>query len=161
MHSNELIECVRQAVIKYSDNLRRLAFTYVKSVHSAEDIVQDVFLTYLQKAPDFDSAEHEKAWLLRVTINKSRNVIKTGWYRSRLKLTEERGYLLPEQSEVLEAVLSLAEKYRLPIHLYYYEGYSIEEIAKLLDTNPATVGTRLARARGLLRQSLGGFEDEA
>lgn len=161
MHSNELIECVRQAVIKYSDNLRRLAFTYVKSVHSAEDIVQDVFLTYLQKAPTFESAEHEKAWLLRVTINKSRNMLKTGWFRSRFELTEERGYLPPEQSQVLEAVMSLAPKYRLPIHLYYYEGYSIEEIAALLDTNPATVGTRLARARGLLRQSLGGFEDEA
>ena len=161
MHSNELIECVRQAVIKYSDNLRRLAFTYVKSVHSAEDIVQDVFLTYLQKAPAFESAEHEKAWLLRVTINKSRNMLKTGWFRSRFELTEEAGYLPPEQSEVLEAVLSLAEKYRLPIHLFYYEGYSIEEIANILDTNPATVGTRLARARGLLKQSLGGFEDEA
>ncbi len=161
MHSNELIECVRQAVIKYSDNLRRLAFTYVKSVHSAEDIVQDVFLTYLQKAPEFESAEHEKAWLLRVTINKSRNILKTGWFRSRFELTEEAGYLPPEQSQVLEAVLSLLPKYRLPIHLYYYEGYSIEEIANILDTNPATVGTRLARARGLLRQSLGGFEDEA
>lgn len=161
MHSNELIECVRQAVIKYSDNLRRLAFTYVKSVHSAEDIVQDVFLTYLQKAPKLESAEHEKAWLLRVTINKSRNMLKTGWFRSRFELTEEHGYLPPEQSQVLEAVMSLAPKYRLPIHLYYYEGYSIEEIADILDTNPATVGTRLARARGLLRQSLGGFEDEA
>ncbi|HNX15365.1 MAG TPA: sigma-70 family RNA polymerase sigma factor [Oscillospiraceae bacterium] len=161
MHSNELIECVRQAVIRYSDNLRRLAFTYVKSVHSAEDIVQDVFLTYLQKAPEFESAEHEKAWLLRVTINKSRNMLKTGWFRSRFELTEEAAYLPPEQSQVLEAVMALAEKYRLPIHLYYYEGYSIEEIAKLLDTNPATVGTRLARARGLLKQSLGGFEDEA
>ena len=161
MHSNELIECVRQAVITYSDNLRRLAFTYVKSVHSAEDIVQDVFLTYLQKAPAFENTEHEKAWLLRVTINKSRNMLKTGWFRSRFELTEERGYLPPEQSQVLEAVLSLAPKYRLPIHLYYYEGYSIEEIANILDTNPATVGTRLARARGLLRQSLGGFEDEA
>ncbi len=161
MHSNELIECVRQAVTTYSDNLRRLAFTYVKSVHSAEDIVQDVFLTYLQKAPEFESAEYEKAWLLRVTINKSRNMLKTGWFRSRFELTEEVGYLPPEQSQVLEAVMSLAEKYRLPIHLYYYEGYSIEEIATILDTNPATVGTRLARARGLLRQSLGGFEDEA
>jgi len=160
MHSNELIECVRQAVIKYSDNLRRLAFTYVKSVHSAEDIVQDVFLTYLQKAPEFENAEHEKAWLLRVTINKSRNALKAGWFRSRYELAKETAYLPPEQSEVLEAVLSLEEKYRLPIHLYYYEGYSIEEIAKLLDTNPATVGTRLARARGLLKKSLGGFDDE-
>ncbi len=161
MHSNELIECVGRAVARYSDNLRRLAFTYVKSVHSAEDVVQDVFLAYLQKAPKFESAEHEKAWLLRVTINKSRNAVKTGWFRSRFELAEETGYLPPEQSEVLEAVLSLAPKYRLPVHLYYYEGYSIREIANVLGTNPATVGTRLARARGLLRQSLGGFEDEA
>lgn len=151
---------MEQAVIRYSDSLRRLAFTYVKSVHDAEDVVQDVFLTYLRQAPSFESDAHERAWLYKVTANKSRNVRKAGWFRNRCELSEELGYLPEEQSGVLEAVLSLSEKYRLPIHLFYFDGYSIEEIARLLKAKPATIGTRLARGRSLLKKQLGGFDDE-
>ncbi len=160
-HSKELVECVEKAVVRYSDSLRRLAFTYVKSVHDAEDIVQDVFLAYLREAPSFESEAHEKAWLYKVTANKSRNARKAGWFRNRCELPEELGYLPEEQSGVLEAVLSLHEKYRLPLHLFYFDGYSIEEIARLLNAKPATIGTRLARGRSLLKKQLGGFDNEA
>ncbi len=97
-HSEELSKCVERAVVQYSDSLRRLAFTYVKSVHDAEDIVQDVFLAYLREAPPFESEAHEKAWLYKVTANKSRNARKAGWFRNRCELPEELGYLPEEQS---------------------------------------------------------------
>lgn len=159
-HSTELIECVEKAVAKYSSSLRKIAFTYVCSVHDAEDIVQEVFLAYFRQAPSFENEEHEKAWLIRVTINKSHDLTKSGWFKNRLELPDDLSYIPEDESEVLEAVLSLGEKYRIPVHLYYYEGYSIEQIAKLLGIRPATIGTRLSRARTQLKKLIGGFDDE-
>lgn len=126
----------------------------------AEEVTQEVFLSYLQKRPVFESAEHEKAWLIRTTINKSKNMLKTGWFKSRNPVPENLSYLPKEENEVLQAVLALDSKYRIPIHLHYYEGYSIQEIAVILRAKPATVGTWLARGRLLLREKMGGMEDE-
>ena len=140
--------------------LRKIAFTYVKSVPDAEDVVQDVFLAYLRSNTLFESEEHEKAWLIRATINRSRDLLRAHWFRFRQELPDNLSYMPTEQSEVLEAVLSLNIKYRLPVHLYYYEGYSIKEIAHILEEKPATIGTRLARGRSILKKTLGGFDDE-
>jgi RNA polymerase sigma-70 factor (ECF subfamily) len=126
----------------------------------AEDIAQDVFLAYLTANVTFLSEEHEKAWLIRVTVNKSKNYIKTHWFRGRTSLSEDLSYLPEEENEALSAVLELDVKYRLPIHLFYYESYSLKEIADILQTNPATIGTRLARARGILKKKLGGINYE-
>lgn len=155
----ELSENIQNAVQRCSGSIIRLAFTYVKSMADAEDIAQDVFLAYLKTAPTFESPEHEKAWLLRVTANKSKNYLKAGWFNNRESLPEDLSYLPEEENEVLAAVMELEEKYRLPIHLHYYEGYSIQEIATALSAKPATVGTWLARGRELLRGKLGGSQD--
>ncbi|SET14269.1 RNA polymerase sigma factor [Paenibacillus sp. NFR01] len=159
-NSSELNESVRRALDLYSQSLIKVAFAYLKNIADAEEVAQDVFLTYLQKRPVFESSEHEKAWLIRTTINKSKNMLKAGWFKSRNPVPEDLSYLPSEESEVLQAVLSLDKKYRIPIHLHYYEGYSIQEIAELLNAKPATVGTWLARGRLLLKETIGGLENE-
>jgi RNA polymerase sigma-70 factor (ECF subfamily) len=159
-NSFELNESVRRALDLYSQSLIKIAFAYLKNIADAEEVAQDVFLAYLQKRPVFASGEHEKAWLIRTTINKSKNMLKAGWFRSRNPVPEDLSYLPKEESEVLQAVLALDKKYRIPIHLHYYEGYSIQEIATILQAKPATVGTWLARGRLLLKEKIGGMEDE-
>ncbi|RXZ82646.1 sigma-70 family RNA polymerase sigma factor [Paenibacillaceae bacterium] len=156
--SSELNESLKLAVVNYSDSLLKVAFTYLKSVAEAEEVVQDVFLTYLKKSPVFENSEHEKAWLIRTTINRSKNVLKAGWFRSRNPIPEHLTYLPAEEQTLLQAVMALNSKYRLPIHLHYYEGYSIDEIATILHAKPATVGTWLARGRQHLKEAIGGFE---
>lgn len=157
--SSELNEGLRDAVARYSDNLIKIAFAYLKNVPDAEEVAQDVFVAYLQKAPVFESSEHEKAWLIRTAINKSKNMLKTGWFTRRSPLPDNLSYLPGEDHAVLQAVLALAPKYRIPIHLFYFEGYSLEEIAEILHARPATVGTWLARGRTQLKEMLGGWQD--
>ncbi len=145
-----------RAVHLYSVMLRKIAFTYLKSIPDAEDVVQEVFIAYLRQAPEFTSDGHEKAWLIRVTVNKSIDYMKARRRRNHSELPEYLAELPDDEGHVLAAVLSLDPKYRLPVHLHYYEGYSIEEIAKILKTKPATIGTRLSRGRNLLKEILGG-----
>ena len=154
--SYELNESVRKAVVNYSDSLVKIAFAYLKNVADAEEVAQEVFLAYLQKSPVFDSVDHEKAWLIRTTINKCKNLLKTGWFKSRNPIPDNLSYLPKDEYMVMQAVLSLDKKYRVPIHLHYYEGYSLEEIADILHAKPATVGTWLARGRNQLKEVIGG-----
>lgn len=151
---------IERAVRAHSPALYRLAYTQLRSRADAEDAVQETFLTYLRRAPDFASPDHERAWLMRVTLNRCRDMLRSPWHRRRDELPEDlTAEPADEAAELLEAVLTLPPKYRAPIHLYYYEGYAIREIADLLGCRPATVGTRLARARRLLRQALTEEED--
>jgi RNA polymerase sigma-70 factor (ECF subfamily) len=152
-------EAAGRVVGLYAKSLARLAYTYLKNVPDAEDAVQDVLLKYLRAAPAFRGAEHEKAWLIRVTLNHCKNLLKRRRAERRQALPDGLGTMAAEESEVLRAVMSLEEKYRLPVHLHYYEGYAIREIAGILGEKPATVGTRLARARERLRGMIGGIED--
>ncbi|WP_028594432.1 sigma-70 family RNA polymerase sigma factor [Paenibacillus assamensis] len=158
--SFELNDSIQQAVATYSKNMIRIAFAYVKNVQDAEDIAQDVFLTYMQKQPVFENKEHEKAWLIRIAINKSKNFLKSGWFRTKKTIPDDLSYLPKEEGELLQAVLLLDRKYRIPLHLFYYEGYSIQEIAEILQTNASTIGTRLARGRHLLKTEIGGIVHE-
>ena len=137
---------------QYYDSLTKLAFSYLKNMFDAQDIVQEVFMSYIRTAPDFESDEHEHSWLLRVTINKCKDNLKSAWRKNTEKII---WYTPPPQEniELLSAVMSLPEKYRIPVHLFYYEDMSIEEIAALIREKPATVGTRLARARKILKKS--------
>lgn len=151
---------LHRVVKNYSNHIIRIAFTYVKNIADAQDVTQEVFLAYYMKKPKFRSEEHEKAWLIRVAINKSKNYVKARWFRERNPLPEDLSYLPKDEDMVLSEVLNLDEKYRLPIHLHYYEGYSVQEIAKLLHAKPATIGTRLARGRQLLKKQLGGMNYE-
>lgn len=150
----------REVVAKHSKSLVRLAFTYVKNEQDAEDVVQEVFLSWLRAAKAFSGEEHEKAWLIRATINRCKNLLKSRWFRGRRPLTDDLSCLVREESALLSAVLELDEKYRLPIHLHYYEGYEIREIAEMLGESPATIGTRLARGRERLKTKIGGMPDD-
>lgn len=156
----ELNGFVQSAVHKYSQTVAKTAFSYLKNTTDAEDITQEVFLTLMQKRPEFENQEHLKAWLIRVAINKCKNYLKSSWFRKRKPMPEEIPYLPQEQNELLSTVLTLDVKYRLPIHLYYYEGYSIKEIAEILGKNASTIGTRLARGRKALKNMIGGVDDE-
>lgn len=161
MHkSYELNGFIEAAVKNHSHTVVKTAFAYLKNANDAEDITQDVFLILMQRHPTFESEVHLKSWLIRVTINKCKNFIKSGWFKSSNPIPETLSYLPSEESELLLAVLSLDVKYRLIIHLYYYEGYSIKEISEILNLPQATVGTRLARGRKILKEIIGGFDDE-
>ena len=157
---SELNGRIQRAVCMHMQSIVRVAYTYVRSIQDAEDIAQDTFVSYLKAGKTFESDEHEKAWLLRVCINKSKNLLGSGWQKSRNPLPEDLAVLPPEENAVLAAVLRLDEKYRTPIHLYYYEGYAIADIARLLQLPSATVGTRLARAKAQLKKQIGGAFDE-
>lgn len=157
---SELNGFLQDAVRNHSKTVARAAFAYLKNTADAEDITQEVFLALLEKRPAFENEEHLKAWLLRVAVNKSKNTLKSGWFSRTQPLYEALPDLSPEENETLSCVLSLDEKYRIPIHLFYYEGYSIEEIAGILHLKPATVGTRLARGRAMLKRMIGGTEHE-
>lgn len=140
---------------RHTDLITRTVFTYVKNIQDAQDITQEVFISLLQEKKDFQDDEHLKAWLLRVAINKSKNHLRSSWFKKKVSLSEELSYLPEENVHLLEAVMSLPEKYRTPLHLHSYVGYSIKEIAKLLKKKEATIGTRLARAKKLLREKIG------
>lgn len=155
---------IRQIVTKYSNTLYRVAFTTLKNNSDAEDVVQEVFLRLLKNDPRFDSPEQQKAWLIRVTINLSRDLLRRS---SRKDIPLESCAELAQtdggepDGGVLPAVLALPEKYRTVIHLFYYEDYTIKEIARILSLSGATVGTRLSRGRAMLRKMLeGGFFDD-
>lgn len=150
------------AVKQHENTLYRAALAILADVQEAEDAVQDAFIAYLEKAPDFDGPEHEKAWLIRVTINACRDLVKS-FFRSRTvpleELLDQPAPLSEEHREVLEAVLALPRKYRDAVYLHYYEGYTAAEIGKLLGKNTNTVYTLLTRAREQLRKTLGGDRD--
>ncbi len=152
MYSFASDEYIEQTVKKYSSSMLKTAFSLLKSTADAEDAVQEAFMKLITKAPEFENDEHQKAWLLRVTVNISKNMLKSA-KRKNLPLTEEIPYR-EKENDVLPYVLALDEKYRGVIHLYYYESYTIKEIAEILSLPSATVGTRLSRARKMLKKSM-------
>ncbi len=151
-----------RAIGQYGDMVRRLCLVHLKNPADTEDIFQNVFLKYVLSPVVFESPEHEKAWLIRVTINACKDLVKS-FFRSRTvpleELLDQPAPLLEEHQEVLEAVLDLPRKYRDAVYLHYYEGYTAAEIGKLLGKNANTVYTLLTRAREQLRKTLGGDRD--
>lgn len=140
---------------QYAPAVYRLAYARTGSRTDAEDIMQEVFLRLIQVKPTFPSQAHAKAWLLRVTSNCSNDLFRLPWRRREEPLEEETAISeVLEDGSVTEAVLSLPARYRIPIHLFYYEGYSVAEIAKIVGKREGTVKTRLFRARKLLRDKL-------
>lgn len=148
-----------RALALYADTVRRICLMHLKSIADAEDVFQEVFLKYVLRDAPFDSAEHEKAWLIRVAINACRDTLKSFFRKNVVSLNElltEPPDLRSHEKELLEAVLALPEKYRDVIYLHYYEGYTAPEIAALLGRKENTIYTWLARARGELKRELGG-----
>lgn len=146
-----------RAVETYGDMVRRLCVLHLKNKQDTEDVFQTVFLKYLLHDAPFASKEHEKAWLVRVTVNACRDVLRSFFRKSSvsLELAEELS-AEEEDREVLRAVLELPPKYKDAVYLHYYEGYSAAEIGKILQKKENTVYTWLARGREILRQRLGG-----
>ena len=146
-----------RAIDLYGDTVKRICMIHLKNYADTEDIFQTVFLKYVLKSPEFHSLDNEKAWIIRVTINACRDLLKS-FFRSRSlpldSLREKPGEPAPDHSDVLEAVLALPSKYKDVIYLYYYEEYSAEEIGQILRKNKNTVYTLLSRGRQLLRSSL-------
>lgn len=139
----------------HSPMLLRLACTRLDSPADAEDVVQEVFLRLLATHPQLRDAEHEKAWLIRTTLHRAADLHRSAARRNvPLEEAAARAAAPEEGSEVLAAVRGLPEKYSAVLHLHYYEGYAIKEIAKLLGLPASTVGTRLARGRDRQRQLL-------
>lgn len=154
---------VNRAVEKYSDMVRRLCMIHLKNYADTEDIFQTVFLKYVLSSVSFENEEHEKAWLIRVTINACKDLLKS-FFRSRTvsldSLLERPAEMPSDHREVLEAVLSLPPKYRDVVYLHYYEDYSAPQIGRILGKNVNTIYTLLTRSKKLLREKLGGEEYE-
>ena len=146
-------EAEQEAVVRrYSEMVYRLARSQVRTRADAEDLYQEVFLRYFRAAPDFESEEHRKAWLLRVTLNCAKKFWASAWVRHTVPLEETEPFSEPEDRQLYEALQSLPGKYRVVLHLFYYEDLSTEEIGRLLGRRSATVRTQLTRARRLLRE---------
>lgn len=144
----------------YSDTVYRIAYARTRNHQDAEDITQNVFLKYVAAKKAFDSEEHRKAWILRVAVNCTNDYVKSAYYRKRAALEDipeqgaEQSYEIEEKSEVYYAVQSLPEKYRIPIHLFYYEDMSIAQIAAATSQTQSTVRSQLTRARNMLKKIL-------
>lgn len=152
---------VNRAVEQYADTVRRICLVHLKNYADTEDIFQTVFVKYLLHTAPFASPEHERAWIIRVTINACKDLLRSVFRRRTLSLEEVAEQPAPadEHRAVLQAVQALPAAYRDVVYLHYYEGYTAPEIAGILGKNVNTVYTRLTRARGMLRRTLGGDDD--
>ncbi len=151
---------VNQAIEYHGDTVRRLCMIHLKNHADSEDVFQTVFLKYALHDEPFESLQHENAWFIRVTLNACRDLLRR-FFRSRTVSLEELMEIPQEMTdsyrEVLEAVLSLPERYRIPIYLHYYEGYTAPDIGRMLRKNVNTVYSLLNRGKTMLKEAL---EDE-
>ena len=142
---------------KYKNNIFAIGFNYFRNATDADDVVQETFLKLYKCGTEFESELHMRNWLIRVAINECKRVTLSTWYKRKVTLEEYADKLVwnqPEESELFFAVMQLPTKYRLVIHLYYYEDYSVKEIAELCGISQSVVTTRLMRGREKLKKSL-------
>ena len=147
------------AIELYADMIRRICLLHLKNHEDTEDVLQEVLLKYILRSDVFASAEHEKAWFIRVTLNSCKDLLKSLFRKRTVPLellAEESASVLPENLEVIEAVLALPERSKLVIYLHYYEGYTAKEIGKLLNKKENTIYSLLSRGREQLKLELGG-----
>ena len=133
----------------------RIGMLYMKNASDAEDVVQSVFMKYIERPEQFRDMEHEKAWFITVARNRCKDMLKSFW-RNRVELGEfpECTSNEAEGLDLLPYIFQLAPKYREVLYLYYYEGYSTEDMAKVLKRNSSTVRTQMANARNKLKKIL-------
>lgn len=149
-----------ELVDQYADTILRIGYTWLGDMDDAKDICQEVLISLLEETRIFPDSGQERAWVVRVTINRCKNWKKSAWLRHRAPL-EEGLYLSvedpePEGDSLLHHLKQLPDKYRQVLYLRYYEQYEVKEIAALLGRSPALVSTHLARAKARLRAQLGG-----
>lgn len=155
-------EHLLEVIQRQQDRVYKLAFSYTKSTYDADDAYQMVFEKYLLYHPEFESEEHEKAWFIRVTINTCKNILSSGW-KKRMVMSDETLNNCYEQQisndneeneKLFTAIMKLPEKLSVVIQLFYYEDYSVKQIAEILNIREGTVTTRLNRARKKLEESM-------
>lgn len=146
-----------EIVKAYSDMVYRVAFNILADTEDCKDCMQNVFLRYYKHQDSIKEEEHAKAWLIRVAVNESKRILKLNSRKPEVSLDEIANKVFKEDTEskeLFKEVMKLDKKYRTVVFLYYYEGYSLKEIADILRRNPATVRTQLSRARELLKNQL-------
>lgn len=148
-------EDVRKAVLKYSDMLYKICIVILCNEQDVQDAIQDTFCRYMEKKPNFRDEQHEKAWLIRVATNISRDMIRFRIRHPKVSIDEpENSLVAPEQKETLKELLELPVKQKMVIYLHYVEGYQIKEIADILGITEGAVKMRLQRGRELMKLSL-------
>lgn len=140
----------------YGAAVYRLAMAFLGRYADAEDVTQETFCRLLYHAPAFADGDHEKRWLLQVAANLCRNQLRGFWRKRVTQLEDTVPAMAPQEQEALDAVMALPERYKIPIHLYYYEGYSVAETAEILSLSQSAVKMRLKRGRELLKIELEG-----
>lgn len=145
---------IEEKIKKYSNMVYRVAYSILKNETDAEDIFQETFIKFYKNIEQMKNEEHEKAWLIRVTINNCNMLLRKKKIRKEDEITEEIPDTHEEKEDILEVVNKLPAKYRLVIYLYYYEGYKISEISKILNDSEGTIKSRLSRAREYLEKMI-------
>lgn len=146
------------AVQRYQNMVFRIALHYFADPDDADDVVQEVFLRLFQREVDFDCEEHMRHWLMRVTVNHCKDILKSPWRKRRVGIENaERVPVFdrPEQAALFQEVMALPEKYRTVLYLFYYEDLPVKEIASVMNLRQSAVTTRLSRAREQLKKRLG------
>lgn len=153
---------VNRAIELYADTVKRICFLHLKNYHDTQDIFQKVFLKYLMYEGDFQSEEHRKAWIIRVTVNSCKDLLRDYYRKNTLSIEEAANEYASgdENREILSAVLALEPKYKDVVYLFYFEGYTACEIAEILNKKENTVYSLLSRAREKLKKELGGEDFE-
>lgn len=154
---------LEKTIERYQSSVYKAAFSVCRNAADAEDIAQETFLAYYKDGRDFKNEDHVKAWLIKVAVNKARNMALSFWRKQRADIPDFETWLRENQSEnqddlqhrnILKAVMELPERHRVVIHLFYYEGYKVREISKILDTNESSIRVQLHRGRKMLREKL-------
>ncbi|MBE7003286.1 MAG: sigma-70 family RNA polymerase sigma factor [Ruminococcaceae bacterium] len=146
-----------EAFQKFADRVFSAAFSVCRNRADADDTVQDTFLKYHTLNMDYESEEHIRAWLIRVAVNRAKDISSSFWHKNRVAwedYMDELPFETPEDRGLFEAVMRLPDKYRVVIHLFYYEDYSVGEIAGILHSREGTVKSQLNRGRMLLKNML-------
>lgn len=146
-----------ELISKYADTIYRIAFSRLGNVHDSEDITQEVFIKYIKSDMTFEDEDHRRKWLIRVTVNAVNSLAKSAWRKRTAPLEEADAITVEDSSDALsirQAMEKLPEKYRLPIHLFYYEDMTIHQIAEITDSPEGTVKSLLSRGRSKLKELL-------
>ena len=154
-------EPIEVLINEYQRNLFAAAFSVCKNAEDANDVVQETFIQYYTSKKEFEDEQHLKAWLIRVAVNKSKDITRSFWRRNKVNLLPEElpeksleSCMYPVEMRLFDEVMRLPEKTRIVIHLYYYEDMSVREIAHILMSTEGAVKMRLSRGRNMLKASL-------
>lgn len=147
---------IEERILKHSDMVYRIAYSMTKKKSDADDIYQEVFIKLFEKNIEFESEEHEKAWIIKVTVNCCKMLYRKNFFKKEVELDENIDIKENEYYDIYSYVKQLPEKYRIVIYLHYYEGYKVNEIATILNTREGTIKSQLSRARDMLKNIIGG-----